>query len=58
MSADFHPDEPTHATQNRFDRGYRFMRTYMGPIVDGRALKTLWAIHASPTTPVQESVRA
>lgn len=53
ISTDFHPDEYTHATQNRFDRGYRFMRFYMGPLVDDpvpwrRALKTLVAAIASP----------
>jgi len=53
ISTDFHPDEFTHATQNRFDRGYRFMRFYMGPIVDDprpwrRALKTLVAVLCSP----------
>jgi cholesterol oxidase len=53
ISTDFHPDENTHATQNRFDRGYRFMRFYMGPIVDDpvpwrRALRTLLAIATSP----------
>lgn len=46
ISSDFYPDERTHVTQNRFDRGYRFMRAYMGPLVDGavpwrRALATL-----------------
>lgn len=39
-------DHRTHITQNRFARGYTFMRWYMGPLVDGddprrRALKTL-----------------
>ena len=53
ISTDFHPDGYTHATQNRFDRGYRFMRFYMGPIVDDplpwrRALKTLGAVICSP----------
>ena len=53
ISTDFHPDPSTHATQNRFDRGYRFMRSYMGPLVDDplpwrRALKTLGAIICSP----------
>jgi cholesterol oxidase len=53
ISTDFHPDENTHATQNRFDRGYRFMRFYMGPIVDDplpwrRALKALLATVGSP----------
>jgi len=53
ISTDFHPDPFTHATQNRFDRGYRFMRSYMGPLVDDalpwrRALKTIGAILTSP----------
>jgi len=53
ISTDFHPDESTHVTQNRFDRGNRFMRFYMGPLVDGsvpmrRASKTLLAILLSP----------
>jgi len=53
ISTDFHPDEFTHATQNRFDRGYRFMRFYMGPIMDDpmpwrRALRTLVAVICSP----------
>ncbi len=53
ISSDFHPNHATHATQNRFDRGYRFMRSYMGPLVDDplpwrRALKTLCAILTSP----------
>ena len=53
ISADFHPDEFTHATQNRFDRGYRFLRFYMGPIMDDplpwrRAVKTLGAAICSP----------
>jgi cholesterol oxidase len=48
ISTDFYPDENTHITQNRFDRGYRFMRSYMVPMVDDplpwrRALKTLAA---------------
>ncbi|MEZ5502415.1 MAG: FAD-dependent oxidoreductase [Halioglobus sp.] len=53
ISTDFHPDPHTHATQNRFDRGYRFMRMYMGPLVDDarpavRSLKTLLAIVSNP----------
>jgi cholesterol oxidase len=53
ISSDFHPDAQTHATQNRFDRGYRFMRAYMGPMVDDpvpirRSLKTLIAIVCKP----------
>lgn len=53
ISSDFHPDDHTHVTQNRFDRGSRFMRFYMGPLVDGarpftRALKTMAAVIRSP----------
>ena len=53
ISSDFHPDANTHITQNRFDRGYRFMRYLMGPMVDDalpsrRALKTLLKMLASP----------
>jgi len=53
ISTDFHPDPNTHATQNRFDRGYRFMRAFMVPMVDGdnklaRALKTLLAVVTHP----------
>jgi cholesterol oxidase len=53
ISSDFHPDQNTHITQNRFDRGYRFMRYLMGPMVDDpvpwrRALKTLLKLVASP----------
>jgi cholesterol oxidase len=53
ISSDFHPDAVTHATQNRFDRGYDFMRFYMGPMVDDsrplrRAMKTLVAALFSP----------
>jgi cholesterol oxidase len=53
ISSDFHPDQNTHMTQNRFDRGYRFMRYLMGPMVDDsqpvrRAFKTLVKIVFSP----------
>lgn len=53
ISSDFHPDPNTHITQNRFDRGYRFMRYMMGPMVDDsvpwrRAVKTLLKAVASP----------
>ena len=58
ISTDFHPDENTHATQNRFDKGYRFMRYAMGPIMDDpihwrRALKTSVAILLSPLLMMQ-----
>jgi cholesterol oxidase len=53
ISTHFFPDAHTHITQNRFDRGYRFMRIYMGPLVDDpvpwrRALRTLLAMVLSP----------
>ena len=53
ISSDFHPDSNTHITQNRFDRGYRFMRYLMAPMVDDasqprRALKTAIKILGSP----------
>lgn len=53
ISSDFHPDEHTHVTQNRFDLGLRYMRWYMGPILDDplpwrRALKTIVAVLRSP----------
>lgn len=53
ISSDFYPDANTHITQNRFDRGMRFMRAYFGPLTAGynkpwRALKTLLAILTSP----------
>jgi len=53
ISTDFHPDPNTHATQNRIDSGYRFIRYYYGPLVNGskpliRAFKTLLAIILSP----------
>ncbi|MFV0302603.1 MAG: FAD-dependent oxidoreductase [Paracoccus sp. (in: a-proteobacteria)] len=53
ISSDFYPDKHTHITQNRFDRGYRFMKSYMGPLVDGakpgrRALRTLLKMITRP----------
>lgn len=53
ISSDFYPDARTHITQNRFDRGMRFMRAYFGPLTAGhsrgwRALKTVAAILTSP----------
>jgi len=46
ISSEFYPGGNTHITQNRFPRGYSFMRWYMSPMVDDsvpwrRALKTL-----------------
>ncbi len=53
ISSDFYPDPYTHITQNRFPRGYSFMRWYASPLVNDdnplrRALKTLGAIVAGP----------
>ncbi len=53
ISSDFHPDAHTHITQNRIDKGSRFLRFYLGPLVDGtnpllRSLKTALAIVLSP----------
>ncbi|GAA5315515.1 MAG: GMC family oxidoreductase [Candidatus Pelagadaptatus aseana] len=53
ISTDFHPDPHTHITQNRFDRGYRFLRTVLVPMVDDerklpRALKTLGSMLLRP----------
>lgn len=53
ISSDFHPDPHTHVTQNRFDRGMRFMRGYMGPLIDDhrplrRAVRSLVAMLGRP----------
>ncbi len=53
ISTDFHPDAHTHITQNRIDKGSRFLRIYLGPLVDGanpmvRSIKTLVAVLLSP----------
>ena len=53
ISSHFYPDDHTHITQNRFPEGYRFMRWYMGALVDGerplvRALKGLGSFIARP----------
>ena len=53
ISTDFYPDAHTHITQNRFPRGYGFMRWYAGPLVNDdhpvrRSIKTLVAILARP----------
>jgi hypothetical protein len=52
-SSDFLPDKRTHATQNRFDRGYRFMHWMTVPMTDGahrrkRAMRTLAAVLRRP----------
>ncbi|MGB8330926.1 MAG: GMC family oxidoreductase [Polyangiales bacterium] len=53
ISSHFYPNAHTHITQNRFPRGYDFMRWYMGPLVDGpralsRALRSIAAILFRP----------
>lgn len=53
ISSDLHPDAVTHITQNRFDKGYRFMRMFMVPMTDGRnpvtrAFKTISNIFLHP----------
>ncbi|GLQ32684.1 GMC family oxidoreductase [Litoribrevibacter albus] len=58
ISTDFHPDANTHATQNRIDAGYRFIRYFYGPLVSDsrpviRALKTLFATVLSPALMLQ-----
>lgn len=60
ISTDFHPNAHTHITQNRFDKGSRFMRYYMGPLVDGanpalRAIKTLFVMLMSPVLLAQNA---
>jgi len=53
ISTDFYPNSHTHITQNRFPKGYTFMKWYMGPFVDDanplrRALKTVLAFIRHP----------
>ena len=53
ISSDFHPDELTHVTNNRFPRAFGFMRWYLSPLVDGdtqgsRARATARAILRDP----------
>ncbi len=55
ISTDFYPDAHTHITQNRFPRGYGFMRWYAGPLVDDdhpvrRSLKTLAVMLVRPAS--------
>lgn len=54
ISSHFYPDRHTHITQNRFPRGYDFMKWYCGPLVDNpkplfRSLITLWRIFTKPS---------
>jgi len=53
ISSHFYPDEHTHITQNRFPRGYSFMKWFTGPLVDHphpgvRSLKALAKILLNP----------
>ncbi len=53
ISTDFYPDQHTHITQNRFPRGYNFMKWYAGPLVNDdnplrRSIKTLGRIITTP----------
>ncbi|MEX0621107.1 MAG: GMC family oxidoreductase [Solirubrobacterales bacterium] len=53
ISTDFHPDDRTHVTQNRYVGGGKLLRPQVGPLVDGasprrRALATLAAIISHP----------
>ncbi len=53
ISSHFYPDGHTHITQNRFPRGYTFMKWLTGPLVDHqhpgtRALKTLAGMLLNP----------
>ncbi len=53
ISTDFHPDEGTHITQNRYVGGGKLMRWQVGPLVDGfspgrRAAETLLEVLRHP----------
>jgi len=53
ISSHFYPDEHTHITQNRFPKGYTFMKWLTGPLVDDgrpvmRTLKTLGKMVVNP----------
>ncbi len=53
ISSDFHPDDLTHVTNNRFPRSFGFMRWYLSPLVEGetqgsRARATARAILRDP----------
>ncbi len=55
ISSHFFPDNATHITQNRFPKGYTFMKWFMGPLVDSprpllRMMLTLLAMIARPVT--------
>ena len=58
ISSHFYPDEHTHITQNRFPRGYNYMRFFTGPLVSHsnpriRSLKTIWTILRQPSATIQ-----
>jgi len=53
ISSHFYPDDHTHITQNRFPKGYTFMKWFMGPLVNDdrpvvRSLKTLGKMVLNP----------
>ncbi len=53
ISTDFHPDERTHITQNRYVGGGKLMRWQVGPLVDGespgrRAVETVLEVLRHP----------
>lgn len=53
ISTDFHPDERTHITQNRYVGGGKLMRWQVGPLVDGsspgrRAAETILEVLRHP----------
>lgn len=53
ITSHFYPNDHTHITQNRYPRGFEFMKLYMGPLVDGdvareRALRTLGQLASRP----------
>jgi cholesterol oxidase len=54
ISSDFHPDDLTHVTNNRFPHSFGFMRWYLAPLVEGdtqgsRARATARAILRDPS---------
>lgn len=55
ISSHFYPDEHTHITQNRFPKGYDYMKFFTGPLVDHpnpviRSLKTVGMIMTRPSS--------
>ncbi len=58
ISSHFYPDEHTHITQNRFPKGYTFMKWFLGPMVDHsspltRSLKTLVTLFSHPSISIK-----